>query len=248
MSRARLLLTAFLVSIPHQSLLAESKSTPTLALASSSYHTSPDVFGSVALALGKTRFDSRWRRVFSSTDSKRVPVFLKAADHPSSLDQLRFVNAAINRRIRYRFDTHPSGDHWANASETFATSAGDCEDIVIAKMQALRSMGIPAKALYMTIGNDTASGAVHALLLARVGSRFWVLDNRTDRLVPHNEYGDFHPMLTFSATSAWLHGYRLGETPAAVQQLGLALNTSRALKLGNSQAYISARPNVGTQR
>jgi len=174
----------------------------------------PNVFGSVAIPLAHSRYDARWQRVLHQSRSPQLSVLVQQAVSLAPDQKVRFVNASLNRAIRYQFDTDPSGDRWATVSETMEKRAGDCEDIVIAKMQALRTLGVPASDLYMTIGRDGRSDAIHALLLVRLANRFWVLDNRTDRMVTQEEFGDFRPILTFSGASTWTHGYRLGRQPA----------------------------------
>jgi len=57
---------------------------------------------------------------------------------------------------------------------------------------------------------------IHAMLLVRIGRRFWILDNRSDRLATPADYPDFYPILTFSGSHTWLHGYRIGSIPPAV--------------------------------
>jgi predicted transglutaminase-like cysteine proteinase len=193
----------------------------------------PDVFGSVAMPLRHSRYDERWQRVLRQTSSPQLPGLIQPATSLGRDQQVRFVNASMNRYISYRFDTGPSGDRWASVNETLEKRAGDCEDIVIAKLQALRALGVPVSNLYMTIGYEGTDRSVHALLLVRLANRLWVLDNRTDRLVTQEEYKDFYPVLTFSGGSTWTHGYRPGKTPVAVAAMTLTLN-GRNLPLGSN--------------
>lgn len=189
---------------------------------SSDRSVAPNVFGSVAIPLAHSRYDTRWQRVLHQTRSPQLSVLVRQAALLGPDQKVRFVNSFLNRAIRYEFDTDRSGDQWATVTETMTRMAGDCEDIAIAKMQALRALGMPASDLYMTVGRDGASEAIHALLLVRMGNRFWVLDNRTDRLVAQDEFGDFRPILTFSGAGTWTHGYRLGRQPA--NSIMIALN------------------------
>jgi predicted transglutaminase-like cysteine proteinase len=185
------------------------------------------------MPLRHSRYGARWQRVLGQSSSPQLPALIQPAAVLGRDQQLRFINASMNRSISYRFDTDPSGDRWASVNETLARRAGDCEDIVIAKLQALRALGVPLGNLYMTIGHEGSHGSVHAVLLVRSGDRFWVLDNRTDRLVPQEAYKDFYPVLTFSGTSTWTHGYSRGRMPAAVTAMSIAMNT-RNLPVGNN--------------
>lgn len=209
---------------------------PATASPSISSSVSPNVFGSVALPVDHSRYSGRWLRVSKASRSPALVSLVKPAKSLDRGQQAVFVNAAMNRRLTYRFDSHPSGDHWASVSETLSKSGGDCEDFVIAKMHALRTLGIPSQDLYMTIGTDSAIGAVHAVLLVRDGSRFWVLDNRSDRLIPQETYRNFHPILTFSGNQSWLHGYKRGSTPAPVRAIDAArLAQAERLPIGSTQ-------------
>lgn len=198
--------------------------------------TAPHVFGTIALPLRATRFDDRWRRVLHSrADPGQLTSLLGTARRAPQVQQLSLVNASLNERIRYRHDIHPSGDHWSTARETLDRSAGDCEDYVIAKLQTLRMLGVPERDLFMTIGHDGRAGAVHAVLVARVRDQFFVLDNRVNELIPHQQYRGFYPIITFGSGSSWLHGYERGKIPAAVKAMSLVLQSGRDLPLGNSR-------------
>lgn len=202
----------------------------------------PHVFGTIALPLKTTRFDDRWRRVLhSGAVAGQLTSLVRMARQAPQIEQLRLVNASLNERIRYRYDTGPSGDHWSTAAETLSQSAGDCEDYVIAKLQALKALGVPERDLFMTIGHDGVANAVHAVLVARARGQFFVLDNRTNQLIPHNQYRGFYPIMTFGSGSRWLHGYQRGKTPAAVKAISIALQKKRELPLGNSRGSVAAR-------
>lgn len=202
----------------------------------------PDVFGSKALGLGQTRYSERWRRVAAPGATGQLKGLVKPAQALSAPAKASFVNAALNRRIRYRFDTHASGDYWATARETLSSGAGDCEDYVIAKMHALRAAGIAPSDLFMTIGQDSAAGTAHAVLLVRAGGRMLVLDNRIDRPVAQEAYRDFYPIISFSAAGkSWLHGYPRGTTPAYVKALS-ARFADGSHAIGSSEASRRPRP------
>ena len=197
----------------------------------------PDLFGSVGLKLGANRYSERWRRVTAPGASAGLGQLVEAARTLQRPAQAQFVNAALNRSIRYRFDTDPSGERWATPRETLSRGFGDCEDYAIAKMHALRRLGVAPGDLFMTIGHDAAAGAAHAVLVVRANGRFFVLDNRTDRLIPEQGYGDFYPILSFSAAGgSWLHGYRRGQTPAAVKMMSEIFAQGRHVPLGSSEA------------
>ncbi|HET7817166.1 MAG TPA: transglutaminase-like cysteine peptidase [Sphingomicrobium sp.] len=197
----------------------------------------PDAFGSVALALGPNRYSERWQRVAASGAPGELARLVQPARALGPTAKAAFVNAALNQRIRYRFDTDPTGDRWASAAETLGKGAGDCEDYVIAKMHALKRLGVPARDLYMTIGQEGTAGAAHAVLLVRASGGLYVLDNRSDRLIPEASYGGFYPIISFSAAGgSWLHGYPRGRTPPAVRAMSQVFAQGRHVPLGSSEA------------
>lgn len=177
---------------------------------------SPDVFGTAAVAA--THVDPRWQRVAETGADN--PAFTRLVDNLAGLDRYRQagqVQTAVNRAIVYRADAELWGtrDHWATADETLARGAGDCEDIAVAKMQALRRLGFEDRDLYLSVGRD-AAGQEHAVLLARIDARFWVLDDRAERMVEAGEFRGFTPVVTFGARTSWVHGHRraaLDRTP-----------------------------------
>lgn len=170
---------------------------------------SPDVFGTRA---SPGRVDGTagadWLRV---RDQGAAPHALLALVAPvralKPAQQLGFVQALINHRIPYRVDADWWGeeDYWATAEETLRTGGGDCEDLAIVKLQALRALGFPLDSLYLSIGHDTARGD-HALLIVRLEGRFLVLDDRNDRPTPAGQFHSFVPVLTFVADTEFVHG------------------------------------------
>jgi predicted transglutaminase-like cysteine proteinase len=123
-------------------------------------------------------------------------------------EALAAVNAWTNRRVRYVEDArlYRRADYWAGARTTLARGAGDCEDIAIVKLQLLAAMGVPRSDMYLTIARDLARHADHALLVVKLGGRYWLLDNATDRLLDAGASYDYQPVLSFSEHRRWLHG------------------------------------------
>lgn len=174
----------------------------------------PNAFGSIALPLGPNRFSARWQRVASAGGPPRLVEIVAPARSLNGASKARFVNAALNRRIAFRAD---KSDRWSTPGETLARAAGDCEDYAIAKMHALKALGVPAKDLFVTLGQDHTVRQHHAVLLVRIGGQYWVLDNRTNRLVPDTQFYGFSPIISFRADGkSWLHGYARG-TPHIAQ-------------------------------
>ena len=170
---------------------------------------SPDIFRSVAVAIGATTLDARWRAVRAAPMDAHGPwadLIAQIAVAERS-EQIRLVNNWVNARIAYVDD---GDDDWASIEATFARAAGDCEDYAIAKMQILEKAGVPFSDLYFVIVRDQPRQADHAVLAVRLGADLYILDSRTNRLLRDAMVSDYKPILSFSGDYAWTHGYRSG--------------------------------------
>lgn len=178
----------------------------------------PDVFGSVALRVGRTRLDARWNRVEHSPVGGPAAHFAQAQRAKPAVERLEAINWYVNKRVRFVDDSRQYGrpDVWAPASETLSRGRGDCEDFAIAKLQMLRRAGLSDRDLYLVIVKDLVRRADHAVLVVRAGGHMYVLDNGTDQLLDSDNVSDYRPILTFAAGGAWTHGYRIERAPVNV--------------------------------
>lgn len=178
----------------------------------------PDVFGSVALSVGHTPLDARWRAVEHGRVTGSAARFAETFRNAAPLKQLEAVNWYVNRRVRFEDDQARFGraDVWSSANDTLRSGRGDCEDYAIAKMQMLRNAGFSDRDLYLVIVRDLVRRADHAVLVARAAGRMVVLDNGTDELLDSASVSDYRPVLTFAAYGEWTHGYRLVRAPVTV--------------------------------
>lgn len=166
----------------------------------------PNAFGTVTLPAGPNRFSARWKRLASAEGSPDLSELVSPARSLDAASQARFVNATLNHRIAFRPE---KGDRWSTPAETLSKAAGDCEDYAVAKMHALKELGVSERDMFVTVGRDTAVRQAHAVLLLRIGGRYWVMDNRSDRLIPDSQFRDFTPMISFRADGkSWLHGFK----------------------------------------
>jgi len=185
----------------------------------------PDVFNSVALPIAHSSLDRRWRKVANGPVGAASSAYAaKLSDRPA-IEQLEAVNHYVNARIRFVDDIRQYGvaDYWTTAADTLRRGRGDCEDYAIAKLQLLRRAGFADKDLYLVILHDALRRADHAVLVARADGRMLVLDNGTDRLVDSYEMPDYRPIVTFSGSKMWTHGYRRAPAPVVY-----AANETRA--------------------
>lgn len=165
-----------------------------------------DFLASHRLAVARTAFDSSWNRVRASHLPAGV---VQPMAGLSGNARLAAVNAWANHRIRYVEDRDQYGraDFWAPAAATLMARAGDCEDIAIVKMQMLAALGVDRADMFLTVARDRVRNQDHALLIVKSEGRFWLLDNATDTLLDASDSNDYLPILTFSESSKWLHGF-----------------------------------------
>lgn len=184
----------------------------------------PDVFGSVALSVGRTSLDRRWRKVARQGVSGAPATYAASLRGRGEMARVEAVNRYVNHRVRFVDDARQYGreDLWSAASETLRRGRGDCEDYAIAKLQMLRAAGFSDRDLYLVVAKDLVRRADHALLVVRAGGRMLVLDNGTDTILDADDARDYRPVLTFAANGAWTHGYRRGMPPMTVAAVTIA--------------------------
>jgi predicted transglutaminase-like cysteine proteinase len=175
----------------------------------------PDIFNSVALSIGRSPLDARWHRVASAGVAGAAGNFAASLRDDGIIVKLEAVNGYVNARVRFVDDRVQFGvaDRWMPASETLARGRGDCEDFALAKRAMLRAAGVPDKDLYLVVLKDLSRRADHAVLVVRAAGRFLVLDNGTNRIVDSSDVQDYKPVLTFTASNSYTHGYRRDMPP-----------------------------------
>jgi predicted transglutaminase-like cysteine proteinase len=91
------------------------------------------------------------------------------------------VNADVNTAVQPRTDQQHWGveDRWDYPDDGY----GDCEDYQILKRKLLAKAGLPRRSMRMTVVVDE-TGAGHAVLMVRTDRGEFVLDNKTDTVLP----------------------------------------------------------------
>lgn len=180
--------------------------------------------GSERIAIGRTRYDTEWRRVSSRGLSQRDLTHAIGAVPQDRSALLARVNRWVNHKIDYRDDRRSSGarDYWADAATTLRRGSGDCEDFAILKMQMLAAAGIDRNDMMLTLARDTLRQVDHAVLLVRNGAGWSMLDLQSDRVVPAEGNYGYRAVLSFSGEGRWLHGQAV--TPPAQPTVRLAYN------------------------
>lgn len=139
-------------------------------------------------------------------------LLINAVAAKSGRAQLDEANRAVNAAILYVTDfvQYGEADRWSAPLETFATGKGDCKDYAIAKYVALQESGFPSDDLRLVLVRDRAAGQDHAVLAARLGDRWLILDNRRAELVEDTGTSNFTPVFAIDH-----RGVHLFATPYA---------------------------------
>lgn len=130
---------------------------------------------------------------------------VRQAERAKGRDRLAIVNRRVNATIAYTSDQDQwrADDKWSaplgvGKSGSFDTGKGDCEDYAIAKYVALRQAGIADADLQVLMVKDQVAGNDHAVLAARDGGQWLLLDNRWSRLLDENEAAFFTPLFALN--------------------------------------------------
>jgi len=180
----------------------------------------PDLFGSVALKVGHTPLDWRWRSVEDSPVTGAPAAYSRSLRGVDPAEKAALINQYVNRRVRYTEDIVQYGkaDYWAPADQTLHRGRGDCEDYAIAKLQMLREAGVSPHDLYLVLVNDLVRRADHAVLVMRAGNRMLLLDDGTSEVLETQAVSDYRPILTFASYGTWTHGYMRPNPPIHIAQ------------------------------
>lgn len=194
----------------------------------------PGVFNSVAIRIGNFPVTARWRRVSREIEACAAGpcgaddgLFERIAaetDGRPLAEQAAIVNAAVNAAILYRSDRTIYGelDHWATPQESLARASGDCEDLAILKMTALRRAGVPAQSMSLVVLRDRGRGVYHAVLAVATASGSLILDNTRTEVAMDKELPDYQPLFSLGAAEGWIHGTRIAAGPALAQDASLS--------------------------
>ena len=204
------------------------------------------ILGSIAIAIENTPLDAAWAKVNrpgSSRGLRRIVAATGAFRVTDEHARIAIVNSWVNARIAYVEDIslYHKVDYWASARETLLRKAGDCEDFAIAKMELLMAMGVSRNQLRLVVARDLVRNADHALLLVDLPSGPVVLDNATDTLLDARVANDYRPIMSFTFTQKFIHGYTAAAAPRT-PPMAIALFSAT-----NAPTAIANRP-ISTRR
>lgn len=203
----------------------------------------PSVFGTIALPVRAQPTSTRWTKLMNaSLDQPRLVALTAEARALTAEDKVAFVQDILDRMTVLNKDSADCSDdgYWAPAEETFSRGKGDCFDIAVAKMEALRLLGIPSDDLMLTTGYfgkgiESSRGHESVALLVRIGQRFWLLSEGSERIIEADQSADnavgFSPVLTYGVGKTWIHG-RIRPVPASqlsTADAGVQANQTRPM-------------------
>jgi predicted transglutaminase-like cysteine proteinase len=121
--------------------------------------------------------------------------------------QLTEVNRFFNQ-FAYNDDMKLWGqeDYWATPEEFIGINGGDCEDYVVAKYFALRSLGVADEHLYLTYVKALKENRAHMVLsyFETPKSTPLILDNYNPEILLADKRRDLLPVYSFNAKSLFL--------------------------------------------
>lgn len=121
--------------------------------------------------------------------------------------QLVEVNNFFNQ-FNYKDDLSQWGvdDYWATPEEFIGVNTGDCEDYVISKYFALRSLGVADEHLYLTYVKAINENIAHMVLSYFETPRSipLILDNYNPQILRADKRKDLVPVYSFNAGSLFL--------------------------------------------
>jgi predicted transglutaminase-like cysteine proteinase len=114
------------------------------------------------------------------------------------------INRAINLALKPVKDVAQHGvlDVWTAPLAAFSAGQGDCEDYAIAKYVALQEAGVPAHDLRFVIVHNTRLREDHAVVAARLGTQWLILDNTRFALLEDAELPDYLGLLSINDDQA----------------------------------------------
>jgi predicted transglutaminase-like cysteine proteinase len=137
---------------------------------------------------------------------------------------LDHVNSAVNQSMRYQADASlwGVGDYWADPADIAQKGAGDCEDFALTKFWLLRELGIAEEQMQLVILQNTRRQLFHAVLVVHTATGAYVLDNVNSTLRQDTAYAQYTPIMSFSGSNSYIHGFASGSARVAAMPRNLA--------------------------
>ncbi|MDF3062186.1 MAG: transglutaminase family protein cysteine peptidase [Microvirga sp.] len=111
---------------------------------------------------------------------------------------------SVNRRVNARIKPTTDKAHW-NVVDRWDfpdDGQGDCEDYQLLKRKMLRERGLPQRAMRMTVVIDELNEG-HAVLMIRSDRGDYILDNKTNAVLPWDQTGYVYVKREGQDSMAW---------------------------------------------
>lgn len=111
----------------------------------------------------------------------------------------------VNRRVNASLKPVTDLDHWGlpDVWDLAEDGSGDCEDYQLLKRHQLAALGLPRRAMRMTVVIDE-KGEGHAVLMIRTDRGDLILDNKTTAVMPWHQTGYTYVKRESQDTVAWV--------------------------------------------
>jgi predicted transglutaminase-like cysteine proteinase len=131
--------------------------------------------------------------------------YLKKQKGKDKLTLINEINGRMNK-AKYVTDNNNWGekDYWATPGE-FMAKFGDCEDYAIIKYLSLRLLGFKAEEVRVVAVKDLNLKVGHAILVAFVDGKTYVLDNQIKQVVEAKTIRHYQPVFSISSKTWWRH-------------------------------------------
>lgn len=111
----------------------------------------------------------------------------------------------VNRKVNATVEPMTDLDHWGvpDRWDLAEDGIGDCEDFQLLKRKLLAEAGLPRRAMRMTVVIDE-KGEGHAVLMIRTDRGDYILDNKTNAILPWHRTGYVFVKREGQTGSAWV--------------------------------------------
>jgi len=112
---------------------------------------------------------------------------------------------AVNQHVNATIQPVTDMDHWGVVDLwSFPDDGkGDCEDFQLLKRRLLAEKGLPRRAMRMTVVIDEL-GEGHAVLMIRTDKGDYILDNKTNSILPWDRTGYVYIKRESQTATAWV--------------------------------------------
>ncbi len=160
--------------------------------------------GNPVVSSGSARPVNAWSK-FCERFPKECAVDSREAAVITLTPQVWQLIVAVNRKVNREIKPMTDKEHWGvvDSWDFPADGIGDCEDYQLLKRKLLVERGLPRRALRMTVVIDELNEG-HAVLTVRTDRGDFVLDNKTNAVLPWQQTGYVYVKREGHDSIAWV--------------------------------------------